>query len=203
LNNDESVGLVKYYKSFKSTYGALAALFTAIPLWSKAVPEGYGAYIFPPVASLEGPARIGIFAVAVVGTYLAFMTRGASPRGGRIRTVVALLFALLFIFVYLSLFHQSVRVVDIPTRNISVLVTVGRERTDFAKKNFDGQSDSDMLYATGIHDADVRELWTPDSLRNSRLSLCLAYAGVILCLVMAFSWGVASELRKSKAAVNV
>ena len=83
MSTSDSITLRQYYLSFKSISGAMAGLFTAIPLLSKLAPDGYAAYGFPPLGSVEGPARIGTFVFAWAATYFAFFARSGSPSGDR------------------------------------------------------------------------------------------------------------------------
>jgi hypothetical protein len=202
LSGDKSVSLPQYYRSFKGIYGAMAGVFGTIPLWSKlvsTVSKGYAAYIFPPVGILEDPARIAIVLLALAANFVAYFAQSASLEGDRKRIITASAIAALFVFVYLGLFFRFARTVDIPTRNTSVLVSVGYQRTDFAKTNFDGKSDWDLLRERGTDEEEIWNLWTTKSLLISRLSLCFAYAIVILSFVMAFSWGATHHLKMSKS----
>ena len=198
MSTSDSITLRQYYLSFKSISGAMAGLFTAIPLLSKLAPDGYAAYGFPPLGSVEGPARIGTFVFAWAATYFAFFARSGSPSGDRKRIAAAMVFAFVFLCLYFGLFLRFVRNIEIPTKNISVQVSVGYERTDFTKDNFAAASDWEILRARGTGEEEIWRLWTTKSLLVCRLSLYIAYSIVILSLVTAFSWGVIYQLNSSK-----
>jgi len=172
----------------------MAGIFSAIPLLSKLVPDGYAAYGFPPLGSLDGPARIGTVVLALAATYFAFFARAASPSGDRKRIAAAIVLALVCLCLYFGLFLRFVRNIEIPTKNISVQVSVGYERTDFANANFGSESDWEILRARGTGEEEIWRLWTAKSLLVCRLSLYIAYSIVIFCLVTAFSWGVIYQL---------
>ena len=176
----------------------MAGLLTAVPFLSKLVPDAYAAYVFPPLGSVEGPARIGTFVFAWASTYFAFFARAGSLSGDRKRIVAAMVFAFVFLCVYFGIFLRFVRTIEIPTKNISVQVSVGYERTDFAKDNFGAASDWEILRTRGTDEEEIWKLWTTKSLLVCRLSLYIAYSIVVLSLVTAFSWGVIYQLNSSK-----
>jgi hypothetical protein len=198
LNSSEHITLRQYYLSFKSISGVMAGLLSAIPFLSKLAPDAYAAYGFPPLGSLEGPARIGTFVFAWAATYFAFFARAGSPSGDRKRIAAAMVFAFVFLCLYFGLFLRFVRTIEIPAKNISVQVSVGYERTDFAKDNFGAASDWEILRARGTGEEEIWKLWTTKSLLVCRLSLYIAYSIVVLSLVAAFSWGVIYQFNLSK-----
>jgi hypothetical protein len=188
--------LRQYYRSFKGIYGVLAGVFSAIPLFSKFLPEGYGASAFPPLGNADGPARIVTCVIALSMTYLAFFTRAAPPLRNNRRIVAAIALAVVSVCLYLTLFLLFVRTVDIPSMNSSVRVSVGYERTDFANANFGAASDEELLRDRGTNDEEIRRLWTAKSLIISRLGLYTTYALFIFALVLAFSWGALDQLNQ-------
>ena len=112
------------------------------------------------------------------------------------RIRAAIICALIFLVVYIGLFI-FVRKIEIPSRDTAVQITVGFERTEFAKANFSGESDWEILRERGTDEEQLWRLWTPRSIVISRLSLYTAYCIVLLSLVAAFSWGVLSEVEKT------
>lgn len=192
-----------YYQAFKSLSGVLAGIFSAIPLISKVVlPGAFTAYGFPPLGSAEGPARVGSAIFALATTYFAFFARGIGHESFRRRVRVAIVCGLIFLFTYIALLTLFVRTIEIPSRGTSVQISVGLERTEFARANFGGESDWEILRDRGTDEEQVWKLWTPQSLLFCRLSLYIAYCLCLLSLVAAFSWGVLSELEESNAGTN-
>ena len=92
---------------------------------------------------------------------------------------------------------RVVRKIEIPSRETAIQISVGFERTEFARTNFSGESDWELLRDRGTDEEQIWRLWTARSVVVSRLSLYAAYCVFLLSLVAAFSWGVLSELEKS------
>jgi hypothetical protein len=79
-----------------------------------------------------------------------------------------------------------------------VQVSVGYERSDFAKANFAGDTDWELLRERGTGEEDIWRLWTTKSLLISRLSLYISYSLFIFSFVAAFSWGIVDQLSQSQ-----
>ncbi len=196
-SNARSISLALYYRSFRSVCGALVGLISASPVLSKLfLPETLKAYGFPPLGDAEGPARIATFVFALFVTYFAFFSGAPLPTGNRRRIRVVAGFALVFLFSYVALSMRLVRTVEVPSTGTAIQVSVGFERTDFARSNFPGESDWDLLRERGPYEEEIWRLWTSKSLIISRLSLYAAYCLLVLSIVTSFSWGVLYHLQK-------
>jgi hypothetical protein len=93
-------------------------------------------------------------------------------------------------------FTRFVRRVEIPSRNESVLVSIGTQRTEFATKNFPGNTDLEMLKQRGLGEEEVEKLWTLNSISLARLLLWAPYCGLFLFSLAALGIGIASEVQK-------
>ena len=179
--------MAQYYKGFWSLLGFLAAappitVAVIVPFISDSAP----AYGFPPMGDIESLARLGLVVFAVLITFLVYYVRG----GKRSLFGVALV-SFLSLCVYLALYSHFVLRIDIPSQKTTVHVSVGYERTAFAKATFGSDSGEDMLRARGTDDEEIKKLWTYQSLTVARLALFVSYCGFILGLVAVFSLGVA------------
>jgi hypothetical protein len=178
--------LEQYYKAFWSLYGLLAA---APPLVTTVIlpflPDSASVYGFPPMGDVGGFARLALVCLAVLVTYVVYFWRG-----GKWPLVVAPLFAVLSLCVYIALYPRLVLRVDIPSLKSATRISVGYERTPFAEANFRSDSDEDMLRARGFDDEEIKKLWTYRSLTVARLALFGSYCGFILGLVATFSLGI-------------
>ena len=190
--------LRQYYGSFKSLSGTLAGAATFLPFLSKLLPENISAYVFPPLGSADGPARIGTFAVALATTYLAFFWKAMLPRNNARRVVLAVALAVVFHFLYLLAYFRFVRTIDIPTRGTTVSVSVGYQRSEFASKTFGSVSDWELLRQRGTDEEEIWMLWTARSLLLARGSLLVAYSGFVLCLVCGCSCGALYQADQSR-----
>jgi hypothetical protein len=192
--------LTQYYQAFWSLSGALAA---APPIVTTVVmpflPDSASVYGFPPMGDVGSFARLGLLCLAFLVTYLVYFWRG-----GRWLLVAAAAVAFLCLCAYIALYPRFVLRIDIPSQKTATRVSVGYDRTPFAKANFGSDSDEDMLRARGFDDEEIKKLWTYHSMIVARLALFTSYCGFILGLVAAFSLGIVfgqpenSELQKIK-----
>ena len=185
--------IIEYYKSFGSILGALAALVAASPLLSEALPAGASRFIFPPLGQIESLARVGAVAFAILATYVAFFLGSGN---GTTKVVIAASLALVFFVAFLALSSRLVRTIDIPSQNAAFAVSVGFERSNFAKNNFVNYSDWDMLRNRGMSDEEIQKLWTPNSVIAGRLALWTSCVGFVVASVFALCFGVSSRLRQ-------
>jgi hypothetical protein len=184
--------LKRYYSSFKSLSGILAGLLASLPFSSQLLPNG--AYLFPPLGDIEGPARAGVLVLAFATTYAVYFLVKGSSLNQNIAVGLLVIIALFGLVAYLALAEEFVRHIDIPSRGTRIYITIGYERTAFAKSNFDSAPDEELLRARGMDEEQMRMLWTPRSLTITRVALFAAYSFVVLSLVAALSFGVASEI---------
>jgi hypothetical protein len=181
--------LKQYYKAFWSLSGVLAA---APPIIATAIlpflPEKAPAYGFPPMGDVGSFAGLGLVSLAFLVTYVVYFWRGGRWLLGAVSIV-----SFLCLCVYIALYPRFVLRIDIPPQSRTIRVSVGYERTLFAKANFGSDSDEDMLRARGFDDEEVKKLWTYQSLIIARLALFTSYCGFMLGLVAAFSLGIVFE----------
>jgi hypothetical protein len=188
--------LKRYYSSFASLSGIFAGIATAWPFVSEIVPGN--AFTFPPLGDVEPAARAGLVLLAFATTFgCYFYARDVTRNIGKAITTTILL-SLLGLLIYLGLFERFVRKVEIRAPETSLYVTVGYERTAFALATFDSEPDEELLRARGVDDEQIHILWTLKSIIVVRLGLYVAYCTVIIALVAAFSFGVASDIMPQK-----
>jgi hypothetical protein len=178
--------------SFRSASGIVAATIAALPVVSKMLPDTAGAYAFPPLGSIDVPARIATVVLAGAVTYVAYFSIGVTARSRFRRVAVPFVVAAFCVIFYLAASLWFVRRIDIPAIGKSVLVSVGYKRTEFAVTTFGSATDEEMLRQRGPDEEQIRKLWTPASVLIARLTLFTFYCGSVLTLVYAFSVGVGS-----------
>jgi hypothetical protein len=196
MGENEPVTLLKYYKSFRSISGVIAAVLSTLPLLSILPPNALTAYVFPPVGDLEGPARMGVVLLAASSTYFAFFTGEAPNDSNRRRIVAAFIIFFICFLAYLAFWFSFVQTIEISTKGTKVQVSVGYERSPFAIRYFDSDSDGELLRARGPEEEEIQKLWTAKSLLVSRLSLIITYYLFISVLVCAFRWGVLEQCNR-------
>jgi hypothetical protein len=195
----QKLTLKQYYRAFGSTSGFLAGLSALSPLATALSSGPVISYVFPPLGSTQTLARIATIVMGFSTTYLIFFVQSQASsknRGRRFVTVFA--GAFIFLICYVTLCSGFVRVLDIPSLGTSVAVSVGYERTDFAKSNFGSVNDWQLLRERGTREEDISELWTKKSLLLVRFGLFFSISAVVVFLVAGFSTGVLyqSQLRE-------
>lgn len=194
--------LKQYYKAFWSLSGVLAAAPPIVAaIVTPLLPDSASVYGFPPMGDVGGFARLGLLCLAVLVTYLVYFWHG-----GKWLLVVAAAIAFLSLCAYIALYPRFVLRIDVPSQRTAVHVSVGYDRTLFARANFNSDSDEDMVRARGFDDEEIKKLWTFRSLTVARLALFGSYCGFILGLVAAFSLGIVfgpseNELRAKSRSV--
>jgi hypothetical protein len=158
------ITLRAYYRSFKSASGIIAGIIVASPYISRTLPAGVGSYVFPPLGGVEEVARAALVAMALAATFGVYFWTYSSARGQPRVVPFALIVASILFLAYFGLHLRFVRRVDIPTLETARYVSIGYERTAFAKATFDSASDEDLLRSRGLDDEQIRLLWTPNSL---------------------------------------
>ena len=162
--------LKEYYLSYKGLLGSLAALVACSPLLAL-IPVDVNRYIFPPLGIIDLMARVISVLAALAATFVVYFWRLRNvPRAIAILIVAFLVFAVVYAVAFLS----SVRTIEIPSKETSVMVSVGYFRSGFALKNFADSSDEQMLSSRGPNEEEIRRCWTPGSLIASRMVLWLS-----------------------------
>jgi hypothetical protein len=178
-----SITLLQYFSSFKRSSAALLgvgivpALISLRPEWS--------VYSFPVLGNIDGIARAGAVALTLLVICSGYLVVGSIHI--RRHIIIASVITFLSLVFYVDATALYVRKIEIPSRASSILVSVGSERSEFAKKTFGDESDWDMLRGTGLEEEDIQKLWTLKSIVHARLILYLSYLGMILGWTYCFS----------------
>jgi hypothetical protein len=188
-----SVTLTSYYSNFKIARGVAAALGTIAPFLPKLIPgASWTEYLLAPLGDIDNGARILFAVLCLAMTYLVYFFFQSQSAARRKRTflVLLLIIPVLCLCAYIVFCLMFVRKIEIPTLQRSVYVSVGYQRTEFARKTFDSMTDEDMLRQRGFNDEQIRTLWTGFSLLVARLMLFVSWSGFALSLVCGLSLGV-------------
>ncbi len=185
-----------YYERFKSAIGFLTGVIVAVPLISEFLPTRLGMYLFPPLGDITWAARIGAATFIILTTFVAYIfVEGNGRRRVGLMYVLGAVFFALFLFLT-SLF---VRMIDIPSRNTSVAVSIGYHRTEFAEKNFPQDDDWEMLRQRGPTDEQVEKLWTPLSVAVAKLLLWVSCVGSWVAWTFTLCFGVLLTFRRNES----
>lgn len=183
-----------YYKNFISIYGALAGALGALPFLSKLLPGNWAQYVFPPLGGVEPYSRLATLILAGAVTLIVYTMNTSSfatCKRGRSKSMW-LVFAIgvIAVIVFFVLTQAFARSIDIPSVGKSVVVSVGYDRTEFARTTFKDKSDEQMLRARGTSEEEIWRLWTAKSIIVARSLLFISYLIFILSAVAFVSLGV-------------
>jgi hypothetical protein len=170
-----------------SLRGLLVGALAALPPLSSALPESVGDRVFPPLGDIQPAARAVAAAVALASTFVVFLSRKSLRNLSGLQSCATLLAAIVFFSLYLAVYIRSVK--HYTGANSEVTVSIGFERTEFAKKNYGDNNDIEMLKAYGPREEEIQKLWTYKSLIEARVSLWLFYTLTITAFVWLFSVG--------------
>jgi hypothetical protein len=195
------ITLKQYYGSFKDFPGMMTYVFTGLPLLSwlaKEVSlENVQRTLFPPLGQIQPLAySASILFIALTPLLAYFLFKQRITKAALIASSTA---ALLFFLAYFGFYTAFVRLIDIPTRQTSIAVSIGYARTDFANANFKSESDTDILKARGTEEDQIERLWTIKSIVIVRIALFAAYTLTLVCIVFAISWAVRADLEATQA----
>lgn len=191
--------LAEYLSRFKSVYGVLTSILMALPLLSLVDHGQIGDHAFPPLGPYQPFwlfVTLTLGAVVILSTY--YFLRGSS-----LTTVVdrrkegyggmALLIAGGLIS-YFAAVQLAVREISIPTEGKTVCVSVGFERTEFARTNYGDFGDWTMLKKAGFDEEQIVKLWTKRSLLTYRTWLFSSYLWSFCWLISLGSFAVLCDL---------
>jgi hypothetical protein len=187
------VGLKQYYTSARGLITAAAAV--TVPFASKVVGSDSAAYVFPPLGGMEGAARLGLVLLCLsvsIGVY--FLATADKPKSPSPVIWTTILLAVVCLAGYLAAYQRFVRRIEVPSRETSVTVSVGYQRTQFAEQTFGSASDWAMLQARGTDEEEIEHLWTAKSVIIARLTLYLLCVLTTLSFLFLFSFALVHDI---------
>jgi hypothetical protein len=195
-----SIVLKNYYSGFIGVRGVVAAVGTFSPLLPELKPGTWLEYLLAPLGEIDFFARVALIILCAGITYLVYFIFQGQSSKARKRTFLMLLLVapLLSVLLYMSLCLLFVRKIDIPTLQRSVYVSVGYQRSEFAKKTFGSMTDEEMLRQRSVEEEEIQKLWTPFSILVVRLALFVSWCGFALSLISGFSLGVLDQVERRR-----
>lgn len=183
-----------FYKAFLSLNGAIATAFLVLPYVAEILPERISPYLFPLLSNVEGIARLGAVVFPGLATYVVFIYAREYPVA-KIRkpTLIFFLTSLVLFLFYVAASHRFVKAVAVPSEHRSITVSIGYERTEFARETFPSSTDIEMLHDRGTTEEDIERLWTARSLLYARLMLYISYLGCMMAIISVLSLGAIRE----------
>jgi hypothetical protein len=175
----------QYYKHFVSIFGALTAAVGSLPLTGELFPKDYASYLFPPLGPSEPLFRAAAIAFVVLTTLIVYFAKDKAfviSKRGRVNALAWLFLAVIIGFTsHMALNWRFVRSIPVPSTAEHIVVSVGYERTSYAKDHFGDVTDWDLLRLRGPTEEEIWKLWTSSSILLSRAGLCISYLLFLIC----------------------
>jgi len=185
-----SVTLGEYLKRIGTSFGALGVLGAALPLGSL-LPTDWSAFLFPPLGDLTPIARVVCVVCVLLIICCGYVAVG--ERALKIWILVSALLALASASGYVYYCLQNVLKISAPSTFF--LVSIGSEKTEFAKRTFTkGESAWEMVQNRGLNDDEITKIWTSQSVIDNRLKLFFSYAALTLFWAIIFALTTALEI---------
>jgi hypothetical protein len=195
-NEHSPLSLKLYYKSLGGLSTAIASV--VLPFISAISGSQPAVYLFfPPLGSIDWLARLSlVFLGLLLTVVIYFWVRRPSRKSPQKIVSAALGLFFLSLLLYLASYQRFVRSIAVPSQNATIYVSVGYERTPFAVKNLDSQSDWEMLRSRGTDDEAIHQLWTARSIVIARLTLFSSCAFSTLALLFAINFTLTCDLAR-------
>jgi hypothetical protein len=179
------VGRLKWFEAFVIGYPVIAGL---VPKKSP--------YLAPPLGNLSDLVSPLAFLVVGIVAILPWFVRKRTV-AIRIATASSLL-AICVLIAYSDTVAAQVIKLEGFNPHAVAYVSIGYERTQFAKDNYGSEPDMPMLKAFGHREEDIERLYTPDSIRFERLKLLYLYVGFFVFLNLSIGCFVRSDMLQRK-----
>jgi hypothetical protein len=205
---ESKVTVLEYYKGYWSLYAFGAGIGFLPPLIHELLGNSSTTanLLYPPLGDMQRLGLVLTFGFLLLTTFVVFVCCRSARR---IHVFVpALLLAAVLVGVggLTYLYVHYVRVDRIETKNLSVPVTIGYERTKFAIDTYpnDGDPKHDdwtMLHERGPTEDKIQQLWTRQSIWAVRYSLWACYTLTLGSLLAMFSLGVYLHVSEKRSEV--
>lgn len=188
----DKVTILEYYKGFRSVYAWLAGIGFLPPLIHQLVGNfnSVADRLYPPLGDIQSLCFTLTVGVLLLVTSVVFICCHSARR---IHVSVPVLLLLAFIPLgcgLIFLYENYVREIPIATKNVTVAVSTGFERTEFAISTYGDESAAEILHDRGPWEDSIQKLWTLRSIWIVRSSLWACYTLTLGCWVAVFSLGV-------------
>lgn len=166
------------FRRYIATVGSVAAALVALPISAKMMHVD-SPYLNPPLGTLD--SFVVPIAVPLVGLFAALPWLFGLKHSARVGALLSAALCILSFVSYSVFVSRYIVRVDAPGAVLQV--SVGTERTEWAKRNLDGDSDALALMTAGWSEVEIREIWTVHSIVVARLKLLISFAGVFAMFI--------------------
>ena len=148
--------------------------------------DSHAAITFPPLGGIQPFAVLATAAFGITATYVVFLLFRERPKPPLWGVLVLCITGVLFVVGYFTLYLKFVKQLPVPSQSTTEVVSVGYERTDFARKMGD-VSDVELLRQRSADEEEIQKLWTYKSIAVARILLWLSYTLSVVSFVCLFS----------------
>jgi hypothetical protein len=176
----------QYYAGFAGAWGLVAGVPFIPPLLNSILRyfwPAFAAYLYPPLGHVQPIALAGTLTFLLMVTLVVFT---ACRSAQQVRPYVSVVLACLMLAgmcFFIGLYSSYVRRAPIRAEGAEVPLSVGYERTDFAKQLYAQETDAEMLHDWGSSEEEIQKLWTKRSMAIIRAALWLSYTLILACVV--------------------
>jgi hypothetical protein len=189
----------RYIKGLGIVRKLVAGLIFVPPLLSLVVPNSapLREFIYPPLGNFQAPGLIATMGFLLLTIFWVFVF-GRSAQTIRTRVYVFLGIAFLVgVMGSIALYVPYVMRVDVAAVDQQVPVSIGFDRTDFARQKYPHNSDYEMLEKRGPWEPEIRNLWTSRSIAAVRIGLWFFYT-LVLAAVLSVASLIAYDSQQKK-----
>jgi hypothetical protein len=178
-----------YYNGFVSLFGVSASAPFIPPLLHLFLPNSsaFADYLYPPLGDFEWIAVAATLGILVITTFVVFVFCESVSKIRRSVPAVLMVILALSVCWLLALYVPYVRRVPVKAVDLEVPVSIGYNRTEFARNTYPQSTDWEILQSVGPHEDQIQKLWTPRSISVVRISLWFFYTLSVSCFLSIIS----------------
>jgi hypothetical protein len=180
----------QYYAGFVGSWGLVASVPLVPPILNSILRffwPAFAAYLYPPLGHVQPIALAGTLIFLLVVTLVVFTSCRSAQQISPYVSVILASLILGGMCCFIGLYSSYVRRAPIRAEAVEVPLSVGYERTDFAKQQYSQESDAEMLHDWGSSEEEIQKLWTKRSMAIIRGALWLSYTLILACVVAVVS----------------
>lgn len=179
----------QYYGGFVSLWGIAAGAPFIPPLLHAFFPDTsrLADYLYPPLGDAEWIAVAATIGFLLASTFVVFTCCESVKKIHRRAALILWGGIALCACALIVLYVLYVRRVPISSVDLEVPVSIGYQKTDFARQTFPQLTDVEILQRTGPTEDQIQKLWTPHSVCIVRVLLWVFYTLTVACFLSVIS----------------
>jgi hypothetical protein len=186
-----TITLKQYFRAFANLWGIAAGAPFVGPLLHLFFPNSSAVaeYLYPPLGDVEWiavAATVGFLLATMFAVFTCCQSAQKTPKSVPVILMSGVAVGVCALIVLHVLY---VRHIPVQSVNLEVPVSIGYERTDFARQWYPEPKwdDWQMLSDAGPREETIQKLWTPHSIWVVRVFLWLSYTLALACFLSVVS----------------